>query len=34
VPDEIDQHVARMKLDSLWVRIDSLTPDQSAYHGL
>jgi len=34
VPDEIDQHVARMKLDSLGVRIDSLTPDQSAYLGL
>jgi adenosylhomocysteinase len=34
VPDEIDQQVAEMKLAALDVRIDSLTPEQSAYLGL
>ncbi len=34
VPGEIDRKVAEMKLASLGVRIDSLTPDQSAYLGL
>ena len=34
VPDKIDRQVAEMKLASLNVRIDSLTPHQSAYLGL
>jgi len=31
VPTEIDQEVARLKLESLGVNIDTLTPEQSAY---
>jgi adenosylhomocysteinase len=34
VPDEIDRKVARMKLATLGVRIDSLTSDQSEYLGI
>jgi len=34
VPGRIDQRVAEMKLASLGIGIDSLTPDQSAYLGL
>ncbi|MGH2705009.1 MAG: adenosylhomocysteinase [Actinomycetota bacterium] len=31
VPEEIDQEVARLKLHSLGVRLDTLTPEQAAY---
>jgi adenosylhomocysteinase len=31
VPDAIDREVARLKLDALGVRIDSLTPEQRSY---
>ena len=31
VPKEIDQQVARRKLDSMGIRIDELTPDQERY---
>lgn len=31
VPDEIDRHVARMKLDALGIKIDRLTHEQEAY---
>jgi adenosylhomocysteinase len=31
VPDAIDKEVARLKLDTMGVRIDELTPDQRAY---
>ena len=31
VPVDIDQSVARLKLDSLGVRIDKLTPEQEEY---
>jgi adenosylhomocysteinase len=31
VPQEIDEQVARMKLDALGFQIDSLTPDQRTY---
>jgi adenosylhomocysteinase len=31
VPQEIDEEIARLKLDSLGVRIDELTPDQQEY---
>lgn len=34
VPENVDRQVAEMKLASLGVTIDSLTPDQSAYLGL
>ncbi len=34
VPEQIDHRVAQMKLASLGVSIDSLTPEQSAYLGL
>ncbi len=33
VPSEIDDRIARMKLDSLGVRIDTLTQEQEAYLG-
>jgi adenosylhomocysteinase len=33
VPQEIDDEVARLKLDSLGVRIDRETPEQQAYRG-
>jgi adenosylhomocysteinase len=31
VPEDIDKNVAKMKLDSMSVRIDRLTPEQEAY---
>jgi adenosylhomocysteinase len=31
VPVELDQEVARLKLQSLGVQIDQLTPEQEAY---
>ncbi len=31
VPEEIDRQVARLKLDSMGIEIDSLTPEQMAY---
>ncbi|MDQ3982079.1 MAG: adenosylhomocysteinase, partial [Actinomycetota bacterium] len=31
VPDEIDREVARLKLETMGVRIDELTADQRAY---
>ncbi|MGE5559386.1 MAG: adenosylhomocysteinase [Bacillota bacterium] len=31
VPDEIDKEIARMKLDSMGVNIDKLTPEQEKY---
>ncbi len=31
VPDEIDKNVARLKLDSMGIKIDKLTPEQQAY---
>ncbi len=31
VPEELDKQVARMKLDSMGVKIDRLTPEQEAY---
>jgi adenosylhomocysteinase len=31
VPMEIDREIARLKLESMGVRIDSLTPEQDAY---
>jgi adenosylhomocysteinase len=31
VPKELDEEIARLKLDSLGVRIDTLTPDQQDY---
>ncbi|HEV2755666.1 MAG TPA: adenosylhomocysteinase [Actinomycetota bacterium] len=31
VPDDIDKEVARLKLETMGVRIDELTPDQRAY---
>ncbi len=31
VPEEIDREVARLKLESLGVEIDSLTADQRRY---
>lgn len=33
VPDAIDREVARMKLDSMGVKIDRLTPEQERYLG-
>ncbi|MDQ3855232.1 MAG: adenosylhomocysteinase, partial [Chloroflexota bacterium] len=33
VPEEIDSEVARLKLDSLGIRIDSLSAEQSAYNA-
>ena len=34
VPDEIDREVARLKLASLGVEIDTLTDEQRAYLGV
>ena len=34
VPPEIDEQVARLKLETLGVAIDSLTPAQREYLGL
>ena len=31
VPENIDKNVAKMKLESMSVRIDRLTPEQEAY---
>jgi adenosylhomocysteinase len=31
IPDEIDREVARLKLESMGIRIDPLTPEQQAY---
>jgi len=31
VPDEIDKQVAQLKLDSMGIKIDTLTPEQAAY---
>jgi adenosylhomocysteinase len=31
IPDEIDRDVARLKLESMGIRIDSMTPEQKAY---
>jgi adenosylhomocysteinase len=31
VPEELDKHVAKMKLESMGVKIDRLTPEQEAY---
>jgi adenosylhomocysteinase len=31
VPKEIDEEIARLKLESLGVRIDELTPEQQEY---
>ncbi len=31
IPEEIDQEVARLKLDSMGIRIDPMTPEQKAY---
>lgn len=31
VPEDLDQHVARLKLAGVGVSIDTLTPEQHAY---
>jgi len=31
IPDEIDREVARLKLDSMGIHIDAMTPEQKAY---
>jgi adenosylhomocysteinase len=31
IPDEIDREVARLKLSSMGIQIDPLTPEQQAY---
>ena len=31
IPDEIDREVARLKLLSMGIQIDALTPEQDAY---
>jgi adenosylhomocysteinase len=31
VPDEIDKNVARLKLASMGIKIDTLTPEQQKY---
>jgi adenosylhomocysteinase len=31
VPEEIDKQVARLKLNSMGINIDSLTPEQKEY---
>ncbi|MFC1941225.1 adenosylhomocysteinase, partial [Chloroflexota bacterium] len=31
VPEEIDKQVARLKLDSIGIKIDTLTPEQKQY---
>jgi adenosylhomocysteinase len=31
VPEELDKQVAKMKLESMGVKIDRLTPEQEAY---
>jgi adenosylhomocysteinase len=31
VPEDIDREVARLKLESMGIAIDELTPEQAAY---
>jgi adenosylhomocysteinase len=31
VPDEIDREIARLKLEAMGVKIDTLTPEQAKY---
>jgi adenosylhomocysteinase len=31
IPEEVDQEIARLKLEAMGVRIDTLTPDQERY---
>ncbi|MFC1933424.1 adenosylhomocysteinase, partial [Chloroflexota bacterium] len=31
VPEEIDKQIARLKLDSMGIEIDTLTPEQKQY---
>jgi adenosylhomocysteinase len=31
VPEDLDKRVARLKLDSLGIKIDKLTPEQEEY---
>lgn len=31
VPDELDKRVARLKLESMGIKIDRLTPEQEEY---
>ena len=31
VPDDLDKRVARLKLESMGIKIDRLTPDQEEY---
>ena len=31
IPDEVDQEIARLKLESMGVHIDTLTPEQESY---
>ncbi len=31
IPDDIDREVARVKLESMGIRIDPMTPEQKAY---
>jgi len=31
VPEDLDKHIAKLKLDSMGVKIDRLTPEQEAY---
>ena len=31
IPDEIDRDIARLKLESMGIRIDPMTPEQKAY---
>jgi adenosylhomocysteinase len=31
IPEEVDQEIARLKLDAMGVRIDVLTPEQERY---
>ena len=33
VPDEIDKQIARLKLDSMGIKIDRLTAEQEKYHA-
>jgi adenosylhomocysteinase len=31
VPENIDRHIAKLKLDSMGIQVDKLTPDQEQY---
>ena len=31
IPDDIDREVARLKLESMGITIDAMTPEQQAY---